>query len=84
MAASATDIAGKRCKTADDTEVTVMFFILYSLAVQVPSFASTLPLVNYKSCMYSGCTSTAAANSVGSSTNRRFTLEPRVVTNVPV
>ena len=42
-----------------------------------------LSLVNYKTCMYSGLTSTAAASSIGISTSRRFTFEPRVVTSVP-
>ena len=33
--------------------------------------------------MKSGSTSTAAANSIGSSTNRRFTVVPRTVTRLP-
>ncbi len=37
----------------------------------------------YRSCMNSGSTSTAAANNIGSSTNRRFTVVPRTVTRLP-
>ena len=48
------------------------------------TFAPLLPKQGrQRSCMYSGSTSTAAANNMGSSTNSRFTVVPRTVTRLP-
>ncbi len=51
--------------------------------IQVFLFTYPFPLANYKNCMYSGCTSTAAARRLGSSTNRRLTCAPWIFCKFP-